>query len=262
MTKKEERFFWRALVVLVAVLMFSAPAGAVPGDAKDLRGGYWTKERRWIAFGRYNGEPLIWRILIMDKTDRGTPCVLLLAERAVKKMEFGRDNDWNTSYIEKWINDDFYYAAFSEKEQNALVRYTHFYGGKFEGSEEEEATAASKVFLLSVEEAKDERYFADDADRNIESGWWLRSPGNRDNRAVCVNAGGDVSPSTLVFYSYGVRPALFVNLSSSIFTSSSSRYEILYSVRVKVRDAETYLIRDAAVEADSPKQNEATGSNG
>jgi hypothetical protein len=36
--------------------LFSASAVSVPGDAKNLRAGYWAERRRWIAFGEYDGK--------------------------------------------------------------------------------------------------------------------------------------------------------------------------------------------------------------
>jgi hypothetical protein len=262
-----------AIVALASAISFAVPAAAVPGDARDLRGGCWTERHRWIEFGEYNGKPLIWRILEVSESDGGSPAAFLLAENAVAEMPFNSNssNDWLGSDIKRWLNEDFYNAAFSEKERDAIINSTYRYGGKYEGSDK---TAASKVFLLSTDEARNERFFANDDDRitNFENEldcWWLRSPGDDDYSAADVYIGVGVYTSIGVYDSgesvdlvLSVRPALKVNLSSSIFTSSSSKYEILYPVTVKVRGAYRQPIRGAAVAADNPRQKYFTGDDG
>jgi hypothetical protein len=267
MTIKMPKFITLALTIafLASAVLFAFPASAVPGDAKNLSGGHWTNQHRWIAFGRYDGKPIIWRILETGKTDKGNPMAFLLADGCVEEeMRFNRyegdGNRWNDSAIKRWLNDDFYYAAFSEKEQGAIVNCTYYYGGEYKGSGRK---ATSKVFLLSVDDAENGRFFANDADRSIENWWWLRSPGFYDGLAAGVDFGGGVNGiGHNVDLRDAVRPALKINLSSSIFTSSSSKYEILYPVPVKVRDADTYLIRGAAVAADSTRQKDFTGKDG
>jgi hypothetical protein len=117
---------------------------------------------------------------------------------------------------------------------------------------------------LSTDEAENQKFFANDADRAIGTDWWLRSPGEHGRGAAIVHSGGGVAGrGNDVNYRNAVRPALKINLASSIFTSSSSKYEILYPVMVKARDeASAYPIRGAAVAADSPKQKYFTGDDG
>ena len=153
---------------------------AVSRDARDLRAGCWADEHRWIAFGEYNGKPLIWRILEVYETDGGSSEAFLFAEDAVDYMLFDdSSNDWDSSEIKRRLNEDFYRGAFSEQE-------------------------------LNVEEAEDKRFFADDSDRAIGDWWWLRSPGNSNGRAADVfsygevYSGGDYSVDS----ERAVRPAL------------------------------------------------------
>ncbi|MDR1509423.1 MAG: DUF6273 domain-containing protein [Synergistaceae bacterium] len=257
MKSKMSKFIALALIValLAPALLSAVPASAVPGDAKDLREGHWTEQHRWIAFGEYDGKPIIWRILEVDKTDDGSPMAFLLADGYVeedRRFNLDGDNDWNSSEIKRWLNDDFYYAAFSEKEQDAIVNRTYYYGGEYEGSGRK---ATSKVFLLSM----------DDADRSIGEDWWLRSPGDFGLNAADVHDVGEVyggNTNSSVGRSRAVRPALKINLASSIFTSSSSKYEILYPVTVEVRDTDADLMLGTAVASDNPKQQDFTGSDG
>jgi hypothetical protein len=226
-----------AIAVLASALPFAGPASAVPGDAKNLRDGHWTNQHRWIAFGRFDGKPIIWRILETGKTDDGKPMAFLLAEDAVAKMCFNESrsdgNDWDSSVIKRWLNNDFLSTVFSEGEKNAIVNCTYYYGGEHEGSGKK---ATSKVFLLSKNDAENIRFFANNTDRRIneyerEGDWWLRSPGDLDDNAALVVSGGGVHGfGSPVDSRFAVRPALKINLSSSIFTSSSSKYEILYTL--------------------------------
>jgi ankyrin repeat protein len=265
MKSKTQKFITLALAiaVLAPALLFAGLDSAVPGDAKDLRGSYWTERHRYIAFGEYGGEPIIWRILEIGETDEGEPMAFLLADGYVEEyMEFdGSSNDWNSSDIKRWLNDDFYHAAFSEKERGAIVNSSYYYGGKYKGSDRKDT---SKVFLLSVDDAENQKFFANDADRALEGNWWLRSP-VRDvgNAANVLNDGGVYGIGVSVRFGYTVRPALKINLASSIFTSPSSKYEVLYPVTVKVSDeVSAYPICGAAVATDSPKQKYFTENEG
>jgi hypothetical protein len=150
-----------AAAAFASAALFPAPAAAVPGGAKNLSGGSYTSEPRWIAFGRRDGKPILWRVLEIGRTDQGTPMAFLFAEDAVAKMEFdSSSNDWVSSDLARWLNDDFYYGAFSDKEQGAIVNTTYYYGGKNKGSDDR---GTSKVFLLSTDEANNEKFFKNDA---------------------------------------------------------------------------------------------------
>jgi hypothetical protein len=175
MKSKTPKFIALALItaILAPVLLSAGTA-----DAKDRLGGHWTNQHKWIAFGRYDGKPIIWRILETGETDKGKPTAFLLAEDAVTEMSFDTySNDWNDSDIKRWLNDDFYHAAFNKNERGAIVNSFYYYGGKYKGSDRE---AAFKVFLLSTDEAGNKKFFANDADRSTRDWWFLRSPGDTD----------------------------------------------------------------------------------
>ena len=55
------------------------------------------------------------------------------------------------------------------------------------------------------------------ADRTDAGWWWLRSPGNNLNYAALVNPFGSLFSSRVSGDSGSVRPALWVNLESTIF---------------------------------------------
>jgi uncharacterized repeat protein (TIGR02543 family) len=59
--------------------------------------------------------------------------------------------------------------------------------------------------------------------RSYGSNWWLRTPGYYSyNAGIVYNTGGVHSGGNLVDYVYSARPALYLNLTSSIFTSLST----------------------------------------
>ena len=149
-----------AKIILLALLALTAAAlvSGVFGDAKDENGRYWTDEHRWIAFGEYDGDPILWRVLEVSEAKNGSRDV----RRAAYVLSFGQ----------------------------------------------------------------------------------------------VVETGADVS------YYGSVRPAIKINLSSSIFTSISRKYEILYGVKVTVREADGNRIGYAAVVADSPRQVYFTDADG
>jgi hypothetical protein len=119
------------------------------------------------------------------------------------------------------------------------------------------------VFLLGADDAKNERFFVNEADQAIGKEWWLRSPGMDNDRAADILTDGGVFYQDSVDGERGVRPALKINLSSSIFTSSSSKYEVLYGVKIKVRDSNTTEpIRGAVVAIENSSRDYYTGRDG
>jgi hypothetical protein len=57
------------------------------------------------------------------------------------------------------------------------------------------------------------------SERNISSYWWLRTPGYNDFNALYVNNnGGVMTQGTDIDTNYAVRPALYLNMSNSVFT--------------------------------------------
>jgi hypothetical protein len=217
--------FALGLLVLAASIFFAVPATAKPDGAKDMEPGMWTGAggHRRLKFGEH-----IWRVLHVYSYE-GQKRALLLAEAPVAVRKFdSNDNDWRASDIKKWLNEDFYNGAFSESERDAILTAHYRHGGPNDGSDK---TDSSKIFLLSIDEALNDDYFADDDDRAASTSWWLRSPGLYLYRAALVYSHGyifDNGNVSDVYRSYAVRPALIANLSSPLFTSSSSRYETLY----------------------------------
>lgn len=206
------------------------------GGNDNFPEGTWTGENghRYMEFG-----DMVWRILEVKENDAeaaGCTTALLLAEESVGSRQFhttwnSGDNDWNTSDIKAWLNNEIctknsndytsngFMSRFSDDEKGSIVTANYTYGGNYTGSG---TTGSSKVFLLSVNEASKSDYFAGDADRAIGSNWWLRSPGlNLYNAAVVLDNGYVLASGDYVDNSWAVRPALKINLASDIFTSKN-----------------------------------------
>ena len=136
---------------------------------------------------------------------------------------------WEKCSLRSWLNGEFL-NGFTDEERAMILktRVKNLDNPDYDtpGGNDTEDLA----FLLSIEEAR--HFFKNDENRicipgkeAIEEGvfvaggaclWWLRSPGGSRGSAACVYAGGFVSsPGFIVYpFSYGVRPALWVNLES------------------------------------------------
>lgn len=150
---------------------------------------------------------------------------------------------WRDCDLRKWLNDEFYHAAFTAAEQR-LVETTRCTDNG-DGSPDTE----DKVFLLSVDEVKgltdvrgegvsdterravgtgfagvrkadgchlyvydkrtEEDYLVESGEKRGCSWWWLRTRGSSPSRAFFVGTRGSIRSYCRVNrVSYGVRPAL------------------------------------------------------
>ena len=169
-----------------------------------------------VEFGSYeqdgnasNGkEPIEWRVLAVEGSR-----AYVVSQKGLDAHAFNVDeddgNDWNSSDLKKWLENDFASQAFTGNEMKVI---------------------SGAPTLLSVDEAN--KYFMSDSDRicmptqqAVSNGartwddngaclWWLRSPGAYSVSAAGVLADGNVNSDG--YYVDGaavaVRPALWVNL--------------------------------------------------
>lgn len=184
-------------------------------------------------FGKYNNQPLEWRVLEVDTDNKRA---LLVTEKAVtiKAYDASRINIWLSSTIRTWLNGDFLNGLGDDKEKIIKVKLQdETYDGTFtdynyhKSSEVEWNAAgddADSVFLLSAADA--DYYFTDSSDRicylltNPNKNacfWWLRSPGFGDYCAAYVIAIGEIGYSGWEVDDnkyIAVRPAVWIDLSS------------------------------------------------
>jgi len=206
-----------------------------------------------IYYFRY--EPLKWRVL--DPTTGLVICESIIDSQAYsdKMYEYGKDmygytaywndsnhahyaNDYGTSSIRKWLNNDFYEAAFSSvQKSNILTSKLNNEAFSAYYSEYNSETTYDKVFLLSCGEIQNTAYFPLYSTRQAKgtdyakcqglcvslqeenSDWRLRSAGDCSSCAGNINSNGDECNyqqiSAGVDSCCGVRPAIKIsNLSS------------------------------------------------
>ncbi|MBP0960646.1 MAG: fibronectin type III domain-containing protein [Oscillospiraceae bacterium] len=206
-----------------------------------------------ITFGAYeqdndtdNGkEPIEWIVLSNNGSE-----LLVLSKYALDYRSYNGGEyaavTWETCKIRKWLNDEFYNAAFDNTDKSKIKTTVvktadHAYGTPGGNATED------KVFLLSREDMINTDYgFVNDcwddtvnrrcalteyaqsimtqggmyvisnkktADGEPASYWWLRSPGMMETYVVDVNDSGAVNESGYsVNTNSGVRPALTIKL--------------------------------------------------
>jgi hypothetical protein len=201
-----------------------------------------------ITFGIYpqtadgaDRTPIKWRVLQNSGRE-----LFILSEYILDcKRYHGEyvDITWRDCDVRKWLNDEFYNAAFSAAEKG-IVKTTRCTDNG-EGSPDTE----DKVFLLSVAEVKrltdilgkdlrravgtefakvkkadgchlyvydksvDDDYVTKNGKKHGCSWWWLRTQGNSSSRAFFVGTRASIRSYCRVNRtSYGVRPALQLDL--------------------------------------------------
>lgn len=201
----------------------------------------------YIKFGQYeqdndesNGkEDIEW--LVLDKQDGK---ILVLSKYALDCKPYHeerKDITWEKCTLRTWLNNDFVNTAFSEDEKSniatvKIVNNDNQYFNTNGGNDTQD-----KVFLLSIDEVK--KYFSSGEERicgttdyakaqgththlyytasgKLTCVWWLRSPGEDQQKAAGVDFHGYIRAigdylggSGICVYGdeYAVRPALWIN---------------------------------------------------
>lgn len=175
-------------------------------------------------------ESLAWVVLEKDEDK-----MLLLCRDAIETLPYNSEfaaTDWESSTLRKWLNEDFFAAAFSEADAARLLPMID--------SSAANADDGSKVFLLSAEEAG--RVLAQHPDfapavpseaaqakgaglrKNGSVCWWLRDNGFAPSYAAYAGSDGSVN-TTGVFCGmrqFCVRPAIWLRLTDLTETESVS----------------------------------------
>ena len=196
------------------------------------------------TFGAYeqdnstsNGKEAIeWTVL-----DKDGMSLLLISKQALDCQQYNTsytDVTWESCSLRKWMNGTFLNKAFNAEEQAQIQNTTVSADKNPEYNTNPGNATTDKVFLLSINEV--EKYFNSDEARKCAptayakaqgaytsdsyktaSGaatcwWWLRSPGDTQNRAARVDYDGSVPCIGLPvhFDNVAVRPALWINLDS------------------------------------------------
>ncbi len=221
--------------------------------------GYSTNTVYWFKF-----EPIDWRVLdpatglvmcetIIDSQPYSNTIYYNSGASLLRYAYFNDSSytnyasDYETSSIRKWLNNDFYNTAFTDREKKEINTTTLNNDGYYTsigttGYEKLDSNSTNdKIFLLSYNEVRNSNYgfnssssahdparFAQGSDYaqsqglyvyrssgstyNNNSDWLLRSTGGSSNSCCGVDDYGYSSISYGVYYSYiGVRPALCLN---------------------------------------------------
>jgi len=239
----------------------------VGGTAANIGGGqadnlyFGTYQQSSDGNGGYNIDPIKWRVL-----ENAEGQLFLISDQNLDVFQYHTDWEeitWERSTMRSWLNgygasennggdsgtdytsDNFIGAAFSEKEQKAIAETTVVNDDNPNHNTDGGNNTTDKIFLLSIAEASNSSYFADDASRistntaYVADGgkiggdmysagkgdwWWLRSPGIGAYYAAGVAGNGDVDNAGV----YGdkedraVRPAFHLDLNSVLFTSAAA----------------------------------------
>lgn len=260
--KETKRIFAAAIsLLLVITAIWGQPADDIRADAAGYglsnpvigSDGVTTWDCIWFGYywqsGKAVKEAIKWRVLSVDGDD-----AFLLADQNLDCQFYHTESvevTWENCFLRAWLNDVFYQNAFRSAEQAAIRTTTvkneanpYYLAG---GGED----TLDKVYLLSVAEASDSAYgfhsaFNENSDsrcaKNTEyvkgkgaftsslenytgNGlWWLRSSGsNLYNAANVSDVGyGYADGGKVVMVNRAVRPALHINLSSSVWSKAGT----------------------------------------
>ena len=270
---------WIGSLLAVCLVMAMLPTAALAADtgkaiqlvsegsAGNLGGGQADN----VYFGNYyqsnnsTTEPVKWRVL----SNTGGQ-LFLLADQNLDVFQYHTEEEtvtWETSTMRSWLNgygassntggdngtdytgDNFLDAAFSAKEQNAIVvtavvnddNKDDNYGTNGDGGND----TTDRIFLLSLTEADNRSYFPNynylSTNTAYVAGggklgkgmngtgepdwWWLRSPGDSNLKAAFVeyeSAAPVFEGQPVDYKSLAVRPAFNLNLSDVLFTSAAT----------------------------------------
>ena len=237
------------------------------GTAANISGGqadniyFGTYQQSSDGSGGYNTDPIKWRVL-----ENANGQLFLLSDQNLDVFQYHTEYEsvtWETSTMRSWLNgygaaqntgsdngidytsDNFINTAFSDGEQGAIVDTTVVNDDNPDYNTEGGENTNDKIFLLSVDEARNSSYFADDNSRKgtntayVADGgkidgnmfgvgaadyWWLRSPGDYGFIAAIVYGYGGVDSrgSSVSYVSRAVRPAFNLDLTSVLFTSAAA----------------------------------------
>lgn len=187
-------------------------------------------------------EPLVWRVIdpsanlvLCENVIDAQPYQNVLwqnpdnSEYYIGEGSATDANNYASSSIRAWLNEDFYNTAFSDG-QKANIKSTAINNDAYSPSysQFDSPSTTDKIYLLSYSEAKSYRsnlsINADQiTDYAICQGFytsspkcWLRSAANKSNEAALVNSIGNTIANEVSFTYCGVRPVCILdNLTSA-----------------------------------------------
>lgn len=223
--------FGMVVIIFFTVFMiWIRPAIVLRSRIKDISN---AEVGDYIKFGQYeqdndtsNGkEEIIWEVL--DKEDGK---LLVVSHEALDVKPYNTEKEdvtWETCSLRKWLNNDFYNEAFSDKEKNSIPKSIVTADDNTIFDTNPGNNTKDFVFLLSMKDVDD--YFIPTGTTRCKPTkyakvkclgmkkdfcrWWLRTPGEYPDSAVAIESlGAIISFGFDVDYSsIAVRPALWIN---------------------------------------------------
>ena len=182
-----------------------------------------------------NGKEYIeWLVLAIEDNR-----LLVISRYALDCRQYSTEpiTTWEKCTLRGWLNNDFFRAAFSDREKTMIPTVTVSADKNPDYDTDPGSATQDKVFLLSITEANrylknDEARMCTPTDYAIANGvctsssytkdgaatrwWWLRSPGSTQSYAALIYDGNEVGSLGGLVYSDGVtvRPAMWIDLSN------------------------------------------------
>ena len=152
-----------------------------------------------VTFGSYpqsdatgaTKDPIEWIVLNRDGNR-----ALLLSKYKLDRRKYNdikEDTTWERSTIRSWLNNTFYSSAFTDNEKLKVINVNIINNDNVRFGTNGGEDTYDKVFLLSIDEVN--RYLKNNTMRDtlktnyskVNSGWWLRSSGSKQNQAANVS---------------------------------------------------------------------------
>lgn len=187
-------------------------------DKSDIGTDTNTEDAMEIVYGGYN-----WKVIGYDGdgvASTADTVTLFASDKTDKvgRISFkidGSSNNYNGSDLQVAV--DTIYGGFADREKNAVIT-RHLEGGSANNAKKGMAGADVNATLWPLD--VDEANALNGKLRRVDRGYWLRSPGSREDYASLVDDLGNISDRGFnVQTNIGVRPACQLKLSSIILAS-------------------------------------------
>ena len=173
-----------------------------------------------------------WHIINVNQDEKTVTLLAADTSFGTSRFSDGENNSYNSSTVKNYLDSIVAGTAGDGKPnfKNVVeaIKTFNLTTNKFDSHEVSETTENAMLYLLSTEEAREvpENVLMMNIDGAMEGSWWLRSPGYSSYEAAFVwgdygRVDYDGGP---VYYSFGVRPALQLNLESVFFESGTKTF--------------------------------------
>jgi len=204
------------------------------GAAENLEAGCNTPDAAAVWFGKNDkDENASWRVIGYngDGVESENATMTLLASGNMGIFSFGSNNNYKDSNLHYYVN--ILENQLTTEEKVAVVKRTLAGDSANLGEDGYDSDHISgdpvndalfwPLSFAEAESVNEELRIADPAHTDWSRNyWWLRTPGNENDKAAFVGAGGDLISSGLTVNTViGRRPAFNLNLDSVLFSSAA-----------------------------------------